>query len=366
MPAIAASGCSSWPTCRANDSQGGKYMNQRDGSTLPTLTGASQRWGTPRVTTNSGLSCATEPDGKSRLEDQAAYWRTPEASMGEKGGMNSRDSAGNPHLPSQAFHWPTPAASLAQRGSQDRHALDGNNGRNLNAEAKLWTTPQAHDVTERGAGQQPTSKAGNACLARDARMWPTPFGLATPGTTGGEFSKAVEHWPTPTATDSEQAGSPAANHLTLNRATAVWPTPGANDHKGSAADGQRRGQLDERSEQHFPSRHQPTWEPCPCCDEFRCALHAMHAWECPCPPTDEDWQEVTPYLPPALQTTDGQKSSPASPTSRQRLNPGFVCWLMGLPWWWTNPAPISFARREMESFRSALRTHLSLLHGGLD
>ena len=44
----------------------------------------------------------------------------------------------------------------------------------LNNQVSMWTTPQAHDVTQRGSGQVPTAKAGNACLARDATTWPTP------------------------------------------------------------------------------------------------------------------------------------------------------------------------------------------------
>lgn len=45
----------------------------------------------------------------------------------------------------------------------------------------MWTTPQAHDVTARGSGQKPTSKAGNACLATSAAQWPTPAGRAHKG-----------------------------------------------------------------------------------------------------------------------------------------------------------------------------------------
>ena len=45
-------------------------------------------------------------------------------------------------------------------------------------------------------------------------------------------------------------------------------------------------------------------------------------------------------------------------TSRRRLNPAFVCWLMGLNWWWTRAEPISFAAAEMESYRSRQRWHL--------
>ena len=35
-------------------------------------------------------------------------------------------------------------------------------------------------------------------------------------------------------------------------------------------------------------------------------------------------------------STDGEKSSPNAPTSRLRLNPVFVGWLMGFPCDWTH------------------------------
>ena len=46
-------------------------------------------------------------------------------------------------------------------------------------------------------------------------------------------------------------------------------------------------------------------------------------------------------------------------TSTRRLNPAFVCWLMGWPWWWTRAEPISFAAEETELWRSNLRRRLS-------
>ena len=71
------------------------------------------------------------------------------------------------------WNWPTPMAGTpAQNGNN----AAGNNDFTRKAEAldlAMWTTPQAHDVTARGTGQVPTSKAGNACLARDAMNWPT-------------------------------------------------------------------------------------------------------------------------------------------------------------------------------------------------
>lgn len=58
---------------------------------------------------------------------------------------------------------------------------------------------------------------------------------------------------------------------------------------------------------------------------------------------------------------DGQESSPDGPGSPRRLNPAFGCWLMGLPCWWTNPGLTSFAKSEMELYRSRQQQHLSCL-----
>jgi len=42
--------------------------------------------------------------------------------------------------------------------------------------------------------------------------------------------------------------------------------------------------------------------------------------------------------------SDGEKSLGEVPNSPQRLNPAFVCWLMGFPWWWTNIEIINSGR----------------------
>jgi len=69
--------------------------------------------------------------------------------------------------------------------------------------------------------------------------------------------------------------------------------------------------------------------------------------------------------PQRLMSSDGgRKSSSGSPTLLRRLNPAFVSWLMGLPWWWTNPAPLSFARSEMQSYLCRLRSLCASFCGG--
>jgi hypothetical protein len=65
-----------------------------------------------------------------------------------------------------------------------------------------------------------------------------------------------------------------------------------------------------------------------------------------------------------LAPTQTGEQSPL--TSGRRLNPAFVSWLMGAPWWWTKAEPISFGAREMRSYRFALLSRLSILCEGLE
>jgi hypothetical protein len=65
-------------------------------------------------------------------------------------------------------------------------------------------------------------------------------------------------------------------------------------------------------------------------------------------------------------TTHGEPSLSSTPTSRRRLNPAFVSWLMGNLWWWTRAEPISFAAQEMESWLYRQRSLLESLCGEQD
>lgn len=51
----------------------------------------------------------------------------------------------------------------------------------------------------------------------------------------------------------------------------------------------------------------------------------------------------------------GEQSSQATLTSRRRLNPAFAAWLMGFPWWWTNPEQTSCEDLAMQWFRCRQR-----------
>jgi hypothetical protein len=83
---------------------------------------------------------------------------------------------------------------MAGTPAQNGNAASGSNDFSRKAEALaaqlMWTTPQAHDATMRGAGQVPTAKAGNACLARDATTWPAPAARDMRGSSPASVTRA--------------------------------------------------------------------------------------------------------------------------------------------------------------------------------
>ena len=136
-------------------------------------------------------------------------------------------------------------------------------------------------------------------------------------------------WPTPaTNPQAPNKNSNAVNVPTSleEAALGMWPTPSARDHKGTDIPNHRGG----ASLSHFV----------------------------------ETGQRIHSSLPAPGSGTSGRGSSPTARTSPLRLNPAFVSWLMGWPWWWTRAERISFAAREMASWTSRQRSLLwSLIDG---
>ncbi len=205
-------------------------------------------WPTPMAGTpaQNGNNAAGNNDFTRRGEDLAGrMWMTPDTPTGGR----SMPEGTTPTGQTPAREGWTPEKIEAAQQAVKAKSQNGNGfGIGLAAQASMWTTPQAHDVTMRGAGQVPTSKAGNACLARDAAMWGTSRG--SDGEKGGpNMSFGAGGTPLP---------SQAAN----------WPTASARDHKGSSQaaltrrDGKSRlDLLDFAAEQGFSHPALPTWMP---------------------------------------------------------------------------------------------------------
>ncbi len=142
---------------------------------------------------------------------------------------------------------------------------------------------------------------------------------------GTPLAMAAQMWPTACATDAAGAarhGYMLTGHsgTSLTDAIRQWPTPAARDHKG------------ENGEAHLTA-----------------GSGRLHLDQLP------NFVRFS-FSRPAPMPTTGSRSSDAPRTSLPRLNPAFAAWLMGMPWWWTHPAPINFARSEMASWLFRLRS----------
>lgn len=192
---------------------------------------------------------------------------------------------------------------------------------------------------------EPTTSATSGQSSSDVFARLDPDGLWQKTSAGccqvtldGSSETFSETWPRAGMTRSGTAYlRPPLAPLTNGIASGLWPTPGANDYKGSSRVGQRRGQLDEAIES------MPAWIPCPCCENFLCLIHLLHAHECACPSVDE-WS-----------------SDPYTDRAPGRLAPMFSEWLLGFPIGWTvcGPSETRLSRRSRNGSRDGLRKRTS-------
>lgn len=210
---------------------------------------------------------------------------------------------------------------------------------------EFWATPTSHERTH---DPRDVDRGDELLLEGQAATWATP---ATRDGKGGALEKTKQGrdlstdatlWSSPRATDGEKGAvsqsettrrSPAAGQANLAemvQETGQWATPASRDHKGGVTDWQ------ERTRDGQPRR-----------------LSDMTLAD----------QTESPSSRPVLLTPDGQELLPPAPGSRRRLSPAFVCWLMGLPCFWTNPGWTSCAPGEMESFLCKQRSRLWCLLG---
>lgn len=189
-------------------------------------------WGTPRVTTNSGIGKVGR-EAKSRLEDQAANWPTPRAEDAESCGNHpgATDS-----LTGATRHWPTPDASMATGGRTYKEGTVSPTGKDLR-----------------------TGKKRSIPLNDAAKKWPPPR-TTDQDSTRAESGKASEKtgeeaWLTPSVEDAGRKGSAEAyqEYLKDHRTTQArlrnqainWATPNAHDATGG------RGEGFEKTDHHY-------------------------------------------------------------------------------------------------------------------
>lgn len=172
--------------------------------------------------------------------------------------------------------------------------------------SSFWPTARAND-SQGGAYQNQVGGGTQPTLVGAARMWGTPNTQK-----GGGKSRS---------------GNRADELLLAGQAEKFWPKPASRDHKGENS-----------------------------ADHLEAGTGRLHLDQLP------NFLKFR-FSHPDQTTADGEKSSTDSRTSRPRLNPAFVAWLMNWPWWWTNPNQINSAASVMALYRSSLLSHLSRLLG---
>ncbi len=192
-------------------------------------------------------------------------------------------------------------------------------------ECSSWPTPNTapdapNGSLNRGDGQL-RARETDQCLGRLASHWPTPdcnTASYSNGVMGPNIREAAALWATPAAHERATTPRELDHGIQLANQADDWATPNAGDAKSGEATGRDQRSLGQ---------------------DVNCFTHRGRV------------------------IRDGRKLSKQTRTSRRRLNPAFVCWLMAWPWWWTRAEPISFAAVEMASYRSKLQQRLSYLLG---
>ena len=241
----------------------------------------------------NGNSAAGNSDFTRRVDALVGMWKTPSA---QEPGVEHRlliNKDGTPWTGGERCY-DAETGRLVQTGLPQM----------VKATEPLWTTPQAHDVRMRGAGQTSGatgSNAGNRCLATDAQNWSTPKG--SDGEKGGP---------------GQSYGSGGVPPLPAQ--AAQWPTPASRDWKG------------ENSEAHLTNgtgrMHM---------DQLPNAV--AHAFSRPDPVTvqrglpSSDPRQTWRRLRRLVISTHGRAvwKRMAASGGKRRLNPGFVEWLQGFP-----------------------------------
>lgn len=210
-----------WPTPDAA-LHGGSNTSEGPAGSRPNISLATKQWLTPNVP-NGGRSVSAElVASKGKTED------------GEKRTVG---------LESQVKYWPSPSAHDGRRPGADIHSTQG---MNLNREAVLWPTPNAHVIEHKskppimnGTRKPSDPQISTADVAIHAFNWPTPSARDHKGTnseehatvTGGgrkhmdQLANFVAFSPLAQLMKDGQASSPDSHGIDQPSASKVNTTP---------------------------------------------------------------------------------------------------------------------------------------------
>lgn len=390
-----ASSSSGWPTPNTMPDAPNSGLNRGGGvmRARSTPQGLGDRakafWPTATVNGNGNVAGMTEKSGDG-LGTAALKWPTPDAAL-HSGVNTSPGLAGSrPNIALMAAKWATPVSSVVKRGDQTRHCAENvKAGKDTNSQAVNWSTPKVSDIhgAKTAEQQERQRAAGNGArdLVTDVALWPTASARDGDPRRGGPSSPDSKHmaakiergsvnsagmpsddltsaasywtpeqqaWPTPSvpsggrSTNTSNYGpNGEKRQVDLMAVAAAWPTPNARDYKGvdlaSRNGGASLGHAVETGEFSHSSRPD-----LPIVDGVQSL------------PVIPIWRQQSPLV----VSVSGGTTRPDL-LSRKRLNPAFVNWMMGWPWFWTHPDVTNSVQGEMVLWHCRLRSQLSDLCG---
>lgn len=334
---IDASACSSWPTATATDSESSARSSTMTGvmHSGTSLTDASRSWSTPTaVDDGTRMGRRQNPDGRGGrvLTEEVEHWPTPAARdhKGANGVDHLEAGSGRKHLdqlPNFVEHlWATPSVPNGGRSPADEAdqvaakgaTAQGKRQIDLGSQARteLWATPRAEHASDSLTGQTKGFQ-DSLCFRPDPETSP-PGG---PSSSAGPDSRPLL---------SMEEIAP----------TGVWQTPCAGTNRKSERAMQRSVNNGRRSgggqssspglEQQVEMVGETIW-PTPAATPYGSSQNGINGKG----GTHERPSANTPGLEKMAQSM--------TPTSKAKLNPAFVEWLMGLPPGWTAFAPVGMA-----------------------
>ena len=184
-------------------------------------------------------------------------------------------------------------------------------------------------------------------VANAYSSWPTATssmttGAGSEGREGGlNLQTAVSAWPTPTGQDSSASG--AQGYSSPNHHAGVTLTDAAQRNWQAPTTGGNKNRGGDRSEEMLlqgQAQQVTNWATPMASDDGYKVTEASHQ--------NSLIKQSARFSGPRDQTTpmDGDESSASAPTSRLRLNPRFVEWLMGWPDGYLAPTSSTFLATE--------------------
>lgn len=286
----------------------------------------SGRLSWPTARAEDSESCGNHPGAVDSLTGATKDWRTPNTRDHHPQGPRLDHAQRKTTLVDQIGQWQTPNVpnggrtltpeEVAAKGATDK----GKRQVGLENEVKNWATPNARDTHNPSKPEDPRSlrkaeQGWTVDLNEQAAWWTTP---QVHDSNGGNPERVG-------CFGTEHGGRNLADDVTAWQPESARPTPTTRDHKDGDV-----------TNSDVPTN----------------ALLGRTAsrFSRPAPPT----------------TPHGSESSPSGQNSRRRLNPAFGCWLMALPFWWTNIAWTNSEQSAMDAWLSKARRHLRCWLDGQD